>query len=332
MRLLFQSSLKRGCSFRRVKDYKDIRKNMDELMSADGNKTIEYIFTKPKWSRFLSFLLKDSQSTGNPYGHSAIRYIDPNTGKDVVMNVCGVKGKTLINFIQAEEYLFTDIFHEGNEQGGIFNRSFVGVRIENVPVEKIKRLDEYYKQLAKDHIEGRIQFFILPLSFLNPIRKLFGFPLVGNCSVWTSKGLEEIGYLPRSYSWPLLLFFEILRAGKSTLFQNLNVVSYLSLHYPKEPRGSLIYPFYWLRKGYSKIWNLDELSNLVVVLTSSKKIYGEKAFLNLEKENHAEEAEISEKNNEVENRIEHQACFHEQKHIKEKYQDMMEKLKSIFNM
>jgi hypothetical protein len=57
-----------------------------------------------------------------------------------------------------QRYLFTDIFHEGNEQGGVFNRSFIGLRVENIPVENVRRLADHYHQLDRDHQAGRWAF------------------------------------------------------------------------------------------------------------------------------------------------------------------------------
>lgn len=261
-------------------DHDDLMKKIDSEVNSPSDRCVEYIFTKPKWSYFFKFLVNDSQSAMNPYGHSALRYVDPDTGEDTVMNVCGLKGKKLINFIPAHEYLFTDIFHEGNEQGGVFNRSFLGVRVENVDKEKIRELHKYFKELQVKQDKGEIRFFLLPFSFLNPIRRLLGRPMVGNCSHWTSLGLKHIGLLPRTYSWPLLLYFEMIRAQMATKFKSLNIVSYLGLTYPVEPEGSFIYPFYWLRRGYSQIWQLDDLSNVLVALDTSGKLYGDRAKFN----------------------------------------------------
>ena len=255
---------------------------IDSELEAEGDQCVEYIFTKPKWSLFLKFLFSDMQSSVNPYGHSAIRYIDPDTGEDTVMNVCGQKGKKLINFIPTHEYLFTDVFHEGNEQGGVFNRSFLGVRIENVPKEKMRELHNTYKELLEKQDKGEIKFFLLPLSFFNPIRRLLGLPMVGNCSHWTTIGLKKVGLLPRTYNWPLLVYFELIRAQMANKFKSLNIVSYLGLTYPVEPAGSFIYPFFWFKQGYAKIWQLDDLSNLLIALETSGMVYGDRAKFNRE--------------------------------------------------
>src|SRR3990167_9172003 len=107
----YQSRLTRSVHHRSAANHKEIIPLISKHLKTDGRLCVEYIFTKPKWHHFLKMLFSESHSTHNPYGHSAIRYIDPDTGVDTVMNVCGLKNHKLINFIPAEEYLFTEVPH-----------------------------------------------------------------------------------------------------------------------------------------------------------------------------------------------------------------------------
>jgi len=319
--------------FRRVQGYDGLVKRIDAELGVPTELCVEYLFTKPKWRIAFFSLFKGSQTSGNPYGHSAIRYVNPDTGKDTVMNVCGLKGHKLINFIPADEYLFTDIFHDGNEQGGIFNRSFIGMRVEKVPVEDIRKLHRYYEETQRKNDEGKVKFFILPLSFLNPIRKLLGFPEYGNCSYWTSKGLKKISLIPYTYTWPLLLFFELIRAQKPNKFSRVNIVSYQSITHPTEPKGSLIYPFYWWKRGYDSIWNLDDMANVILKIDSTDQLSGtplkptpSDPHPNTPRDKDSGEVIVED----TINREEHLITITLHKSIEDRYNEMIEKLKNIF--
>ena len=65
-------------------------------------------------------------------------------------------------------------------------------------------------------------------------------------------------------SWPLYLWFKVLLSQFKNDFKYTNVIAYRSINHEEEPKGSLIYPFYWLRNSYSSIWNLDMFANIIV--------------------------------------------------------------------
>ena len=115
--------------------------NASKIMPQIGNmlmeppNSVEYILAMPAWRhiKFSSFFFKNgSESSFNPFGHSVIRY--NLNGNDTIMNISGKPGTQMANFFKTEDYLFNDEIVEGDEQGGVFNRSYVGIRLENVPI------------------------------------------------------------------------------------------------------------------------------------------------------------------------------------------------------
>lgn len=125
--------------------------------------SIEYIFVKPAWTKIF-----DKNIALNPYGHSCVRYsyttnhenntIDENnTNINKVMNIVGLKNHNLVNFINPTNYMFSgkDI---GNEQGGILNRSFISIRIDNVDANKVIALNDFYEKLDRDNKQGLIKY------------------------------------------------------------------------------------------------------------------------------------------------------------------------------
>jgi hypothetical protein len=66
------------------------------------------------------------------------------------MNIVGMRGSQMVNFLHPSDYLFGDQKNlVGSEQGGIYHRSFVGIRIENVETEKIEKMHKYYLELQE---------------------------------------------------------------------------------------------------------------------------------------------------------------------------------------
>ncbi|MES1906831.1 MAG: hypothetical protein MHM6MM_000060 [Cercozoa sp. M6MM] len=71
------------------------------------------------------------------YGHAALRYTLPN-GEQKLVNICGLFDKEMVHFLSPSRYLFgTHGFEDRCEQGGIYNRAFCGIRIENVAPERL---------------------------------------------------------------------------------------------------------------------------------------------------------------------------------------------------
>ena len=84
------------------------------------------------------------------FGHIAIRYTTSD-GKQHVMNIMGNftdPDSTLINFFEPSDYFFgTD--PKIAQQGGVYSRPFVGVRIENVAPGATDALHAYYQAVSK---------------------------------------------------------------------------------------------------------------------------------------------------------------------------------------
>lgn len=84
------------------------------------------------------------------FGHIAIRY-RTSDGKQRVMNIMGNftdPDSTLINFFEPSDYFYgTD--PKIAQQGGVYSRPFVGVRIENVAPGATDALHAYYQAVSK---------------------------------------------------------------------------------------------------------------------------------------------------------------------------------------
>lgn len=230
-----------------------------EIYQALGIKTassVECIFTKPQWKRIFTL-----NSSINPYGHSVIRYDHPDRG-NVIMNVCGQPDQSLINFFPAEDFLLTDELHPGNEQGGIFNRSFIGARVEGVDASTIVQLHQNYTELDQKHKQGEIMFSLFDFFFTNPVRRALGYPVGGNCSYWTSLGLQEVGLMKSPSGFPMFMLLKFLLTQKD--LSRINIISYRSVNYDNEPNWSLVHPIYGRYLNLRDVWHYDFFANIVV--------------------------------------------------------------------
>ncbi len=238
---------------------------IETRLGLNPTSNVEYLFTKPCWKNIFKSL-GGTNSSVNPYGHSVVRYQLPGEIHRI-MNICGSNNDNLVNFIPPEDYLFTDQTGNGNEQGGIFNRPFLGLRLENRNQEEILDINRYFQNLDLLNQQERAEFQIFLFQFTNLFRPFFHSARRGNCSYWTGNGFAEAGIISKTSSYPLYLFFKIFLTQLAKDPNNINIVSYRSLNYLNEPEGALIYPFYWLKHSYQDIWRLDTLlANLVLTI------------------------------------------------------------------
>lgn len=238
----------------------NVLSSIDDKLNPDKTNFIEYIYAPPPWKK-RSFCGFTYDYYKNPYGHCLIRYT--YKGEDIIMNVSGARGDPAINFFNAKEYLFTDRPSKGNEQGGILNRSFIGIRVHDVEEEMIEKLHEYYKHLENRNKENKMEFTLFAHLFTNPIRHWLGTPLRGNCSHWTSSGMVYAGLLEKTSSYPLYTWFMLLFTlmKKSMRY---NVIVYKSINHDKVPNGGFMYPTYWIFNTYTHVWNLDRFADTIV--------------------------------------------------------------------
>jgi hypothetical protein len=229
---------------------------------------VEYIFTKPRWNWRILFGL---HSSSNPYGHAGVHYSRPD-GTSLLMNVSGSANSKLIYFFDPTTYLFGSQPTEGNQQGGVTNRAFMTLRINNVDQTQIDKMHEHYLQLAQQKQQGQIAYGLIFYQWTNPIKLFvnrfvpgyFNQPPKGNCAHWTSTGLVECGLMSKPSSWPLWIGFKLFLKSYWSHRENLSIISYQSINPDKYSERALIYPFYWLRNSYKEFWNLDNFANIIV--------------------------------------------------------------------
>lgn len=88
------------------------------------------------------------------FGHIAVRYTTKD-GTSRVMNILGgealgLPGARMVNFVNPAEYMYgVHGFETFSQQGGVYNRPFIGVRIERVSEGAIEALHAYYMALDK---------------------------------------------------------------------------------------------------------------------------------------------------------------------------------------
>lgn len=233
-----------------LRNRKEILPRVDAALGRAGPPAIEYILAAavrgsdavPLPKRFL----------GNPCGHAFVAYTLPSSpdcegiehiplelrGKRICMNIVNPGHAQnpseihVVNFLELEDMLFgigdTDGAC-GSEQGGVYNRGFTGLRIEEVADADILAMHHTFMSLAAQGNAGRLSFSItggqmrgLAQHFLS-----IGNQVLGNCSVYSSAGLVSAGLIRRpsvfpGRVWAMLHENALRRWGE----ENVNVVHY----------------------------------------------------------------------------------------------------------
>eukprot|EP01084_Bolivina_argentea_P276869 472518_1 len=252
---------------------------------------------------FAESVIKSNSGTFNKiktflgrFGHSAIRYkyypdINDNRYQDIVMNIVGnnANGTTMINFIPTKEYFFgTNAFDKECEQGGIYNRTFYGLRIQNVSKSQLKALHYHFKALQYREqannstaklfklFGGRISsFFHKYMPFESDLNNNIIISQSGNCSMWTSSGLIAAGLIPRKRIFPKAIFVELYERQFRINPNNIKIVKYEEInHCYKYWKGyvtvnSFVNPLLPIRN--IRYWNLDKICDVFVRVPQDSK-------------------------------------------------------------
>jgi hypothetical protein len=147
------------------------------------------------------------------------------------MNVVGLEGEDMINFLTPSQYLFgTSGWGRASEQGGIYNRSFCSVRLEELADEKILALDAYFQLIQHSFRAGAAGFNLTSGRVYTFARKYSPLwrPAIasGNCAYWTSGGLMAAGLLHRQRTFPKSVWADLFEAQLGAHPHNVHVVFY----------------------------------------------------------------------------------------------------------
>lgn len=240
----------------------------------------------------------------NPYGHTLAEFFKIEDGVlvyDKVMNV-GVFGAhnnqkldryRFINWIDSHEYYFDskdEITDKdlnlnlklklkgeiGNHQYGMLNRSFISINIKVNKYEWDKIHDYYYDVKYESEVCKTKKFSMVGFIFLNKLRNIFSLNEMGNCTYWTTRGFQEIGMLNTDSNFPMVSFYKLMISmilRKSSYFKdkytNFNITLYKGVNHESHPKGSLLYPLYWVRHTYVGIWKTENVAHNIVELVKS---------------------------------------------------------------
>jgi len=268
----------------------------DYLNLTEKQHYIGLVHTYPAWVDFFNIFKnyklihnKHSNSAQNPYGHTLIEFFNVKDGKiqsDEVMNVGsggsnGMNRQDFIHFIPSQCYYFNNKeenkYYTGNHQNGLLERSYISIVI---PVDKNDwtLIQQHYKDIkTKALSEAKCEFRLASHLITNKLRWLF--PSLnerGNCTYWTSSGLVKLGMLDSNSNFPMVCFYKLLlniylKRGqyfeKYDTIKDHCIVFYKGYHHKNMPKGSYMYPLYWMKYSYNQIWAVEKIANIRVMLT-----------------------------------------------------------------
>jgi len=209
---------------------------IDRALGVQKPPAVEYIFVEPSAGFGLPF-----SSFGfslNPYGHDAIRYTLPH-GEQKLMNIVGEPHKEMVNFLDPSDFFFDACF-AGSEQGGIYNRTMISVRIEELPPKQILEMHNYYERLERQEFHKDAKFSLLFSPLYNFLADWLPVALAerGNCARYTSKGLAEGQIIKHASMWPKAVFVELFEKHGSKNPDNVHVVAYRQVWHAKRAYGA----------------------------------------------------------------------------------------------
>lgn len=199
---------------------------LDRLLNKGEPPDLELIFILPFPNRTL---FGKPLAYTNPFGHVALRYRLAPSQETVVVNVIGFESPQMVNFVKPEDFFFgTHGWHVGNEQGGIYNRNFVSLRIERVSAWQLQELHTFFLDLHMRWKEGQVHYvFGLDGKLRNIMSQQFK---CGNCSDWIGYGLQKVGLVDDISMLPKILWIKMykyfLQAEVKIPFRNMHVVKY----------------------------------------------------------------------------------------------------------
>lgn len=263
-----KGSQSRDTRFEKIANRDTIFQEIDKSLEKSKPPAVEYLIARPH----SGFTVFGYGFNFNWYGHSAVIYTMPD-GTRKAFNIVGGKGHDeLVNFHTPEEYMFS----RNSDQGGVFNRNFISIRVEDVPPENILKMDKKFQEVKDMAVQGNAKFDIVLGPVFNFMRSFF--PTMaerGNCARWTSLGLQEAGLVTRRSLWPKSIFIDMLENTKKTAaksYDNVNIVSYKQIEHVKKDYGTdgknpieLVSPLQTMRNLL--YWNLDAYARATVDVT-----------------------------------------------------------------
>lgn len=228
----------------------DILPRVSKALGRTRPPAVEYIVASAVWGS--DAVPWPHRLLGNPCGHAFVAYTLPSSadcegiesippelrGKQICMNIVNPghahnpSQVHVVNFLSLEDMLFGigDVDGVcGSEQGGVYNRSFTGLRIEEVPDEDILAMHHTFMSLAAQSNAGRLSFSITGGQLRGLVRHFLsiGNQVLGNCSVYSSTGLVSAGLIRRpsvfpGRVWAMMHENALRRWGE----ENVNVVHY----------------------------------------------------------------------------------------------------------
>lgn len=252
-----------------------ILSNIDHFLGYHNPPDVEYIYVEP----YLNYASKNIYLTANPYGHSVVRYTLPDTKEQLVMNIVGLAEHELVNFLHPEDFFFSTNFDTkiGNEQGGIYNRNFVSMRIQRVPPEKILAMHQYFLDLHLRSHKKWADYNIL----LGPLLNRASSVSYGNCAHWSSQGLRQAGLMKHTSMFPKAIWIDLYESllkdsQQEKISNNISIVYYKRILHAKRFYGEDADWTGWgrptiFRSSKDQYDNLEQVADAIVYVPSNSK-------------------------------------------------------------
>ncbi|AYV85576.1 MAG: hypothetical protein Satyrvirus23_19, partial [Satyrvirus sp.] len=167
----------------------------------------------------------------------------------------------IYNFSVTDYFLKTE-YVEGNNQGGMWKRSYISLAYPIGKADWDFMLGEF--KTLQENPEKK--FTMVSHIWINHLRKII--PNIyrrGNCCYWTSEIFKKMGMCASNSHFPMVFFLKLLLP--------LSIIFMECIDHYSIPKKKLLYPFYWMKYGYYQRWNLISMANLIIRLFPTQNGY-----------------------------------------------------------
>ena len=208
-----------------------------DTMLTGKRPAIELIYKEPLCIQNPNGIVDKAINYAYTAGHCALRVGSTPTHPERVYNVSfdfkkallGYK-EPLITYLVPVEYFFgttSDIITAGN--GGLYQNSFVGVRVEQLNMDVLNRLHHFYeREMHRDKL-GELAYSLTPIHsvycgfvrYLGIVQQEYR-----NCSDIAGQALLQAGLIDSVHSFPKRLLLTFLHTQSALHEKNVNIVYY----------------------------------------------------------------------------------------------------------
>ena len=171
---------------------------IDQILRTNHPPAVEFIYVEPT----ITWRVLGIDISRGPHGHAALRWTMPE-GQQRLMSIVEPElvpgGRNMVYLVDDPADYFFGVgdldrpLKERDDQGGIYNRHMIGLRIEHLPAANIVAIDQFAQKLRQAYAGGIVDYCKI---------RLLSRKNCGGCTYWPTRALVAAGILQDPISFP----------------------------------------------------------------------------------------------------------------------------------